>query len=73
MSKNVSTKKVHLTRPSNERRAMCGKTTNIEETDKPAKVTCAACIKLYEANKSWYSSTKRKLTIAAKKAASATI
>lgn len=61
-----TTKKVHLTRPSNERRAMCGKTTNIEETSEPRKVTCLACRKLYDANKKWYSAAKRKQTLAAK-------
>lgn len=65
----ANTKKVHLTRPSNERRAMCGKTTNIEETDKPKKVTCLTCKGMYDVNKQWYASAKRRQTIAKKKAA----
>lgn len=66
-------KKVHLSRPTNERRAMCGKHSRIEETDKPAKVTCLSCKKLYDENRDWYSSTKRKTNAAAKKLASATV
>lgn len=67
----MAEKKVHLTRPSNERRAMCGRTTGIEETDKPAKVTCGSCKKLYNVNKKWYSAAKRKQTLDAKKAGKA--
>jgi hypothetical protein len=70
-SKKSSTKKVHLTRPTNERRAMCGKSSNIEETDKPKLVTCVTCTAMYEKNKNWFSQQKRKQTIAAKQAASA--
>jgi hypothetical protein len=69
---STSSKKVHLQRPTNERRTMCGRTSGVEETDQPKKVTCIACKKMYDTNKSWYSTAKRKLTVAAKKAASAT-
>jgi len=62
-----SKKKVHLSRPTNERRTMCGRTANVEETDKPAKVTCKTCRSQYETNRGWYSSTKRKQTLAKKK------
>lgn len=60
-------KKIHLSRPTNERRAMCGRDTNIEETDKPAKVTCIPCKTYYDVNKKWYSAAKRKLTLSKKK------
>lgn len=60
-------KKVHLSRPTNERRAMCGRTSGIEETDQPKRVTCVSCKGMYQKNKNWYSSTKRKATVAAKK------
>lgn len=65
----ASTKKVHLSRPTNERRTMCGKTSGVEETDQPKKVTCKSCKTLYAGNKKWFASNKRKQTIAAKKAA----
>lgn len=61
-------KKMHLTRPSNERRAMCGRTTNIDETTEPKKVTCLTCKNMYEVNKKWYSAAKRRQTLAAKTA-----
>lgn len=67
MSKST-TKKVHLSRPTNERKALCGKSTGIDETTEPRKTTCLSCSKLYQVNKKWYSAAKRKLTLAAKKA-----
>lgn len=63
----ATTKKIHLSRPTNDRRTMCGRTVNVEETDKPAKVTCVTCRGQYNTNKSWYSSQKRKLTASRKK------
>ena len=59
--------KMHLSRPTNERKTMCGRGRNVQETDKPAKVTCKTCRALYVTNKKWYSSAKRKLTLAGKK------
>ena len=47
---------------------MCGRSVNVEETDKPRKVTCKSCRDMYETNKQWFSSAKRKLTIATKNA-----
>lgn len=66
MATKISTKKVHLTRPTNERKVMCGRSARIEETDQPRKVTCLTCKKLYVGNKQWYANMKRKLTRAKK-------
>ncbi len=60
-------KRVHLSRPTNERRTMCGRTSGVEETDVPAKVTCGTCGPMYRKNKKWYSAAKRKQTAAKKK------
>lgn len=64
----TSTKrKMHLSRPTNERKTMCGRGRNVEETDKPGKVNCKTCLAMYEHNKKWYSAQKRKQTLANKK------
>lgn len=59
-------RKIHLERPTNERRQMCGQSSGVESTDEPRKATCLACKKLYTKNKKWFSSEKRKRTLAAK-------
>lgn len=61
MAQSSRTKKVHLTRPTNERRTMCGKTTHVEETDQPRRVTCLTCRGMWAKNKAWYASQRRKL------------
>jgi hypothetical protein len=60
-------KKVHLSRPTNERRTMCGRSSGVEETDQPAKVTCGTCRPMYQKNKKWYAAAKRKMTAGKKK------
>ena len=63
-SKSSKTRKIHLSRPTNERRTMCGRTSGVEETNQPRKVTCKTCCNMYEINKQWYAAAKRRQTIA---------
>ncbi len=70
VSKKTDTRKVHLERPEEGKRglSMCGvKTVATRLKDTKKGVTCGNCSKTLTGNSTWFSTMKRKRTIAEKK------